>query len=356
MILSALKWVGGTDGYLELIDQRRLPRRIVKIRCYDIKRVFQAIKTLSVRGAPAIGVAAGYGLVLSAQKFKKTDSLRNAEQLLIKDAQYLAKSRPTAVNLFWALERIQNKVKNFVSSKSNASTEQLREAILSEAKAIYKEDVEMCRRIGKYGQKFVKNGAAILTHCNAGALATAGQGTALSILFEAHKSGKKFTVYADETRPLLQGSRLTAWELKKAGIRTIVICDNMAGSLMKQKKINAVITGADRIAANGDSANKIGTYSIAVLADTHKIPFYIAAPSSTFDLRLKSGSKIPVEQRSAEEVSICGGKKVTPDGVEIYNPAFDVTDAKYITAIITDKGIIVKPSLKKIRKFLKKTL
>ena len=256
--------------------------------------------------------------------------------------------------MFWALERIQLRVKNFISNKPKANIQQLREIILSEANAIYKEDVDMCRRIGKYGQKLVKNGSAVLTHCNAGALATAGRGTALSILFEAHNRGKKFTVYVDETRPLLQGSRLTAWELKQAGIRTIVICDNTAGTLMKQKKINAVITGADRIAANGDTANKIGTYSLAVLADKHKIPFYIAAPSSTFDLHIKSGSKIPVEQRPADEVSICYGKTITPDGVEIYNPAFDVTDAKYINAIITDKGVIYKPSLKKIRNFFRK--
>ena len=354
MIICALKWVGGTDGFLELIDQRRLPQRVVKIRCHNVKRVFQAIKTLSVRGAPAIGVTAGYGLVLSVQKLKRRDSLQKAESLLKRDAEYLARSRPTAVNLSWALERIQRRVRNFITSEPKANIQQLRGVILSEANAIYNEDVDMCRRIGKYGQKLIRNGSAVLTHCNAGALATAGQGTALSILFEAHKRGKKFTVYVDETRPLLQGSRLTAWELKQAGIQTIVICDNMAGTLMKQKKINAVITGADRIAANGDTANKIGTYSLAVLADKHKIPFYIAAPSSTFDLHIKNGSEIPVEQRSAVEVSICCGKTITPNGVEVYNPAFDVTDAKYIIAIITDKGVIDKPSFRKIRNFFKK--
>jgi methylthioribose-1-phosphate isomerase len=331
-----------------------LPQRIVKIRCRNVKRVFQAIKTLSVRGAPAIGVAAGYGLVLSAQRLKRTESLQKAELILKRDAESLAKARPTAVNLFWALERIQRRVRNFISDEPKANIQQLREIILSEANAIYKEDVDMCRRIGKYGQKLVKNGSAVLTHCNAGALATAGQGTAISILFEAHKRGKKFTVYVDETRPLLQGARLTAWELKQAGIRTIVICDNTAGTLMKQKKINAVITGADRIAANGDTANKIGTYSLAVLADKHKIPFYIAAPSSTFDLHIKSGSRIFIEQRPAHEVSMCYGKRITPDDVKIYNPAFDVTDAKYITSIITDKGVINKPSLKKIRNFFRK--
>jgi len=228
----------------------------------------------------------------------------------------------------------------------------LRELVLAEANAIYQEDVDMCRRIGENGEKFIKQGAAILTHCNAGALATAGQGTALSVMFEAHKRGRKFRVYADETRPLLQGARLTAWELKQASINVVIICDNMAGWLMKQGKVDAVITGADRIAANGDVANKIGTYSLSVLAREHGIPFYIAAPSSTFDLNIKSGAEIPIEERTADEMMFFGDKRIAPDGVDIYNPAFDVTEARDITAIITERGVIEKPNARKIAKHL----
>jgi methylthioribose-1-phosphate isomerase len=232
--------------------------------------------------------------------------------------------------------------------------QQLREVVLREANAIYQEDVDMCLRIGRHGERFIKDGAGILTHCNAGALATAGQGTALSVMFEAHKNGRKFRVYVDETRPLLQGARLTAWELKQAGIDVTVICDNMAGWLMKQGKINAVITGADRIAANGDTANKIGTYGLSILARQHGVPFYIAAPSSTFDLSIKSGAEIPIEQRSAEEVTTFAGTQTTPSGVDVYNPAFDVTDAREIAAIITEKGIIEKPNIDNILKCLRR--
>ena len=296
MIVEAVKWIGDIDGCLELIDQRRLPAEFVKLQCRDVETLFEAIKTLAVRGAPAIGVSAAYGLVLALQKLDANDSIEKSIEVLERDREYLASSRPTAVNLFWALDRVWR-------AASRAETlQQLREVVLREANAIYQEDVDMCLRIGKHGEKFIKNGAGILTHCNAGALATAGQGTALSPMFEAHKKGKKFMVYADETRPLLQGARLTAWELKQAGIDVTVICDNMAGWLMKQGKINAVITGADRIAANGDTANKIGTYSLRILAREHGVPFYIAAPSSTFDLNIKNGSEIPIEQRSAEEV------------------------------------------------------
>jgi len=229
----------------------------------------------------------------------------------------------------------------------------LREAVLAKANAIYKEDMDMCLRIGRNGEKFIKDGAGILTHCNAGSLATAGQGTALSVVYEAKKKAKKFKVYVDETRPLLQGARLTTWELKQAGIETILICDNMAGWLMKQGKIDAVITGADRIAANGDTANKIGTYSLSILAREHKIPFYIAAPSSTFDLSIKNGNEIPIEQRAAEEVTRFAKTQIALDGICVENPAFDVTEAKNITAIITDKGVIEKPNTDKILKHLK---
>jgi methylthioribose-1-phosphate isomerase len=357
MIAQTLKWVGDVDGFLELIDQRRLPGEFVKLRCRDTEQLYEAIKTLAVRGAPAIGVAAAYGLVLGTQKLSNTDKIERGLEVLTKSCEYLSSSRPTAVNLFWALERVRERGEEFVGSNPEAKLQELREVVLAEANAIYEEDVEMCRRIGENGEKFITEGSGILTHCNAGALATAGQGTALSPMFEAHKKGRKFRVYSDETRPLLQGARLTAWELKQAGIDVVVICDNMAGCLMKQGHINAVITGADRIAANGDTANKIGTYSLSILAKEHGIPFYIAAPSSTFDLNIQSGDEIPIEQRAAEEVTTFGatpGKtQIAPDGVNVYNPAFDVTDAANITAIITEKGVIEKPDTENISKHLR---
>jgi methylthioribose-1-phosphate isomerase len=291
------------------------------------------------------------------QKLTEADDVEQGFKILANSCKYLASSRPTAVNLFWALDRVRKSGEEFTANKPNTKLQALREAVLTEANAIYKEDVEMCRRIGENGEKFITDGSEILTHCNAGALATAGQGTALSPMFEAHKKGRKFKVYADETRPLLQGARLTAWELKQAGIDVVVICDNMAGHLMKQGHINAVITGADRIAANGDTANKIGTYSLSILAKEHGIPFYIAAPSSTFDLSIKSGDEIPIEQRAAEEVTTFGGTpgktQIAPDDVKVYNPAFDVTDALKITAIITEKGVIENPNTDEICRHLR---
>jgi methylthioribose-1-phosphate isomerase len=352
MIVKAIEWIGEVDGFLELVDQRKLPVDFVKLQCRDIETLSEAIKTLAVRGAPAIGVCAAYGLVLAMQKTAETDSLDEGLKILSKSAEYLASSRPTAVNLFWALERIQKKAGQFVAEHTEAEFRDLRKVILTEANTIYQEDVDMCLRIGQNGQKFIKDGAGILTHCNAGALATAGQGTALSVLFEAHKQGKKFRVFVDETRPLLQGSRLTAWELKQAGIDVTIICDNMAGWMMKQGEINAVITGADRIAANGDTANKIGTYGLSILAREHGVPFYIAAPSSTFDLNIKSGSEIPIEQRSSEEVTQFAQIRVAPQNINVCNPAFDVTDARDITAIITDKGVIEKLNSESILELL----
>ena len=352
MIVQALKWIGGVDGFLELIDQRRLPAEFIKLQFRTVEQLFEAIQTLAVRGAPAIGVSAGYGLVLAIQKLNPADSMEQGFKVLDEASKYLASSRPTAVNLFWALDRVCQNAKEFAIAKPQATTQELHEAVLAEANAIYQEDVDMCRRIGQNGEKFIEEGAGILTHCNAGALATAGQGTALSVMFEAHKNQKKFRVYVDETRPLLQGARLTAWELKQARIDVTVICDNMAAYLMKQKKVDAVITGADRIAANGDTANKIGTYSLSILAKEHGIPFYIAAPSSTFDLNIKSGAEIPIEQRSADEVAFFGNKRITPEGVQIYNPAFDVTKACDIAAIITERGVIENPSSEKVYEHL----
>ncbi|MHC4186909.1 MAG: S-methyl-5-thioribose-1-phosphate isomerase, partial [Planctomycetota bacterium] len=311
MIVSALKWISDINGYLEIIDQRKLPAEFIKLQCRDIDSVFQAIKTLSVRGAPAIGVAAAYGLVLGMQK-SAVENLQPTLSILEKNCRFLASSRPTAVNLFWALQRIEKKALKFAQENPNAGLIQLRELLLSEANDIFNQDVDMCRKIGQNGQKLIKENSAILTHCNAGALATAGQGTALSILYQAKKEGKNFTVYADETRPLLQGARLTAWELSQAGIDVTVICDSTAGFLMKQKNIDAVITGADRIAANGDTANKIGTYCLSVLAKEHNVPFYIAAPSSTFDMNIKNGTEIPIEQRDPYEVASLNNKKTAP--------------------------------------------
>jgi methylthioribose-1-phosphate isomerase len=348
MIIKTLKWIGGVDGYLKIIDQRILPVEYKTLRCSNVKQLYDAIKTLAVRGAPAIGVAGAYGAVLSLQGVSANASLKQSLAVLKRDCEYLASSRPTAVNLRWAIERMVKCAEN----SAVTTLYELRKAVLKEANDICREDIEMCRKIGVNGARFIKNGAMVLTHCNAGTLATAGQGTALSVLYEAKKRGKKFRVFADETRPLLQGARLTAWELKRAKIDTTVICDNMAAALMRAGKINMVITGADRIAANGDAANKTGTYGLSVLAKAHGIPFYIAAPSSTFDLKTKTGKYIPIEQRSADEVRFCGGKKVTPDGVKIYNPAFDVTPAENITAIITERGVIEKPNNRKIAKHL----
>lgn len=353
MIVEAIKWVGGVDGFLELMDQRKLPGEFVKLHCRDIGQLYEAIKTLAVRGAPAIGVAGAYGLILVIQKLPKDSNLDRAISVLKESVKYLSSARPTGANLFWAMDRVRRKAEDFVAGRPNASLRDLQEIVLAEANAIYQQDVDMCLRIGENGWKFIKAGAGILTHCNAGALATAGQGTALSVIFEAHKKSRKFRVYVDETRPLLQGARLTAWELKQAGIDVTLICDNMAGWLMKQGKISAVITGADRIAANGDAANKIGTYSLSVLAKGHGLPFYIAAPSSTFDLSIKSGAEIPIEERAVDEVAFFGDRKIAPEGVGIYNPAFDITEARDITAIITERGIIENPTSQKIAEHLR---
>ena len=348
MDFETLKWIGGINGCLELTDQRALPGKYEKLNCKTIEQLYDAIKTLAVRGAPAIGVSAGYGVVIAAQKMDPAADLSRALAHLEKSIEYLASSRPTAVNLFWALNRMKELAAKLIAKTPAISISDLRKALLDEANAICDEDKQMCKAIGVNGQRFIEEGFAVLTHCNAGALATAGQGTALSPMYEAHSMGRKFKVYADETRPLLQGGRLTTWELKRAGIDITLICDNMAGSLMKQGKINAVITGADRIAANGDAANKIGTYSLSILAAAHDIPFYIAAPSSTFDLSIKTGSDIPIELRNDEEVTKFAAAQVAPDGIGIYNPAFDVTQAENITAIITEKCVIERPCTEKI--------
>ncbi len=349
---KTLEWIGDIDGCLEMIDQRKLPTKFEKLRCKTPEQLYDAIKTLAVRGAPAIGVATAFGVCISLAELENSTTIDKALKHLNNRAAFLAESRPTAVNLFWALNRMKTAAAAFIAENPNANFNEFRKTILKEAQAICDEDILMCRQIGINGEQFIKNNSTILTHCNAGALATAGTGTALAPMFKACNNDKKFKVYVDETRPLLQGARLTAWELQQAGIDVTLICDNMAGTLMKQGRIDAIITGADCIAANGDTANKIGTYSLSILAKHHGIPFYIAAPSSTFDLTIENGSQIPIEQRPAAEVSCFADQQTGPAGINVYNPAFDVTDAENITAIITEKTVINRPNTKKVKKAL----
>ena len=331
-----LRWVGGVDGYLELIDQTRLPVECELIACRTPDEVVHAIRTLQVRGAPAIGIAAAYGVCVGLQGLPAatTSQFQAAFDALL---EKLAASRPTAVNLFWALDRMRRRAQQWQEAKESSS---LAEVLLAEARAIHDEDRGMCYAIGRFGAQLLSDGNGVLTHCNAGGLATAEYGTALAVIFAAHESGKRIKVFADETRPLLQGARLTAWELAQRGVDVTLICDSMAAQVMREGRVQAVVTGADRIAANGDAANKIGTYGVAVLAAAHGIPFYVAAPSSTFDLSLESGDSIPIEQRDPREVTHGFGRQTAPDGVQVYNPAFDVTPARLIRAIICERGII----------------
>jgi methylthioribose-1-phosphate isomerase len=346
---KTIQWIGDISGCVELIDQTLLPGECTILAIKDIQSLWEAIKVLRVRGAPAIGIAAAYGVVLGLQEVSDDGSLEEAGKKVKESAEYLATSRPTAVNLFWALERMQKTAE----SCQAANTKKLKERLLTEAEAIRDEDATMCRAIGEHGADLIPSGGGVLTHCNAGGLATAEYGTALALMFTAHEQGKTFRVYADETRPLLQGARLTTWELIQAGIDTTLICDNMAGHLMSQGKIDLVVTGADRIAVNGDAANKIGTYSVAVLAKAHNIPFYVAAPSSTFDLSIPDGSHIPIEQRDPKEVTNFGQTPTAPENVKVYNPAFDVTPHEFIQAIVTEQGIIERPDTEAIRGFFK---
>ena len=291
------------------------------LECRTVEDVWQAIRQLSVRGAPAIGIAAAYGVCLGVYGGRRVDDV----------CEYLATSRPTAVNLFWALERMRSVVPRIA------------ERLLAEAKAIHDEDCELCALIGRHGADLLADlpeGAGILTHCNTGALATGGDGTAAAVIYELARRGKRPRVFADETRPLLQGARLTMWELAQRNIDATLICDSAAAQVMREGRVAAVITGADRIAANGDTANKIGTYSVATLASAHRIPFYVAAPTTTFDLSIANGGEIPIEQRAAEEITHAFGRQTAPDGAQVYNPAFDVTPAELISAIITDRGVI----------------
>jgi methylthioribose-1-phosphate isomerase len=353
MPIETLKWKGGIDGCLELIDQRLLPGEVKTLSCQTPPQVFEAIQTLAVRGAPAIGVAAAYGVCLGLQKAPSSKSLPAAMEKIRQTCDYLSDSRPTAVNLFWALGRMRQTALDFSQQHPDTTVTEVRQALLDQAHAICREDQQMCEAIGRNGERCIPDGGTVLTHCNAGALATAGMGTALAPMYIAHQNGKRFRVYVDETRPLLQGARLTAWELTQAQIDAVLICDNMAASLMAARKVDAIITGADRIAANGDTANKIGTLALSILAKHYGIPFYIAAPSSTFDLSIESGAPIPIEQRSADEVTQFGKTVVAPKSISVYNPAFDVTPAENITAIITEKGVIEPPNTEAISACLK---
>lgn len=330
----AVQWVGDSrEGYLQLIDQTVLPGEIRLIECRDPETVWEAIKMLRVRGAPAIGIAAAYGVVLSQRGLDAADS-RSPGEAALAVADYLATSRPTAVNLFWALDRMRRLV------KTHGQAAELAPALLAEAVDIHNEDRKMCHAIGAHGAKLIPDGATLITHCNAGGLATAEYGTALSVMFTCQDQGKQLHVYADETRPLWQGARLTAWELQQRNIPTTVICDSMAAHVMQTRQVDAVITGADRITARGDAANKIGTYGLAVSAKYHNVPFYVAAPSSTFDMEMLDGGEIPIEQRAHAEVIAPYGQEIAPVGIDVYNPAFDVTPAELITALITERGII----------------
>ncbi|NNE00545.1 MAG: S-methyl-5-thioribose-1-phosphate isomerase [Pirellulaceae bacterium] len=334
--MPAPETIAFADDILILIDQTKLPGELATLECRDIQQTHDAIKRLVVRGAPAIGIAAAYGVCLA-----RDDAGHRSRDAYLHAIEYLATSRPTAVNLFWALDRMQ-------SVLQSTDERELPDRLLAEAVAIHDEDREMCHSIGRNGATLLKGKQRVLTHCNAGGLATSTWGTALAPIYQLHESGEPIEVYADETRPLLQGGRLTAWELSQAGVPVTVLTDSMAGSLLRTGKIGAVIVGADRIAANGDVANKIGTYPLAVLARYHDVPFYVAAPSSTFDLTLDSGDLIPIEERGRDEIAKPFGLTIVPDQAEVMNPAFDCTPAELVTAIITERGVVTEPNREKL--------
>jgi methylthioribose-1-phosphate isomerase len=330
-----IAWMGEVPGQIRLLDQTLLPTQVQYRVCHRVEDIWDAIRSLRVRGAPAIGIAAAMGVVLGVQKYTN-EPPAEFRRRLAEVVQYLGTSRPTAVNLFWALQRMEK----LAAAYADEAPLPLTRRLLEEALAIEAEDREVCRAIGRVGAELIAAGQGVLTHCNAGGLATADYGTALAVMYTAAEQGRAFHVFVDETRPLLQGARLTAWELMQRDIDVTLICDSMAAQVMKEGKVQLVITGADRIAANGDTANKIGTYGVALLARAHDIPFYIAAPASTFDLSLADGSAIPIEQRDPREITQGLGKTIAPEGVKVYNPAFDVTPAALIAAIVTEKGLI----------------
>jgi methylthioribose-1-phosphate isomerase len=327
------------QGVVRLLDQTRLPLERIMIEVPDVQTMWEAIKVLRVRGAPAIGVAAGFGLWLGVRDVPEDASRATFLERLEQTRAYLATSRPTAVNLFWALDRVVRSAKD----SSHTVVADLKNTVLHEALAIKAAEERTSRMIGEYGAPLLKNVQNVLTHCNAGSLATTGIGTALAPIYAAAAAGHMIHVYADETRPLLQGARLTAWELREAGLPVTIITDNMAAVVMRDRNVGAVIVGCDRVAANGDFANKIGTYGVAILAHEHGIPFYVAAPFSTIDFGTPAGQDIEIEQRDGKEVTHFGTKQTAPDGVDVFNPAFDVTPARYVTAFITDRGVITAP-------------
>src|SRR5262245_60505061 len=330
-----------------MIDQRKLPSQEIYVRCKTAPEVARAIKTMVIRGAPAIGVAAAMGIAIGVRASRSTGTQKLAAEFY-KICEMMAGTRPTAVNLFWAIERMK---RSFAAgATAGESVDQIKDRLDREASDIHDEDVASCRAMGAFGASVVPAEARILTHCNAGALATAGYGTALGVIRGALEAGKRVAVFADETRPFLQGARLTAWELLRDGIETTVITDNMAGALMRQGLIDLVVVGADRIAANGDTANKIGTYTVAVLAKEHRIPFYVAAPLSTIDLKTPDGQQIPIEERNAREVTHVGGAQLAPDGALVWNPAFDVTPSHLIAGIITERGIFRAPYTESLKR------
>jgi methylthioribose-1-phosphate isomerase len=349
--LAAVSWRGDWDGSLLLLDQTRLPLEIVQLDCQELAQAREAIVQLRVRGAPAIGIAAAYATLLALRPFAAQQSVDSAVLRSIHtDLEHLGTSRPTAVNLFWALERMRLVIA--AAAAATPTVASLGRWMLAEARKIHEEDRQMCHAIGRYGASLIEDGMGLLTHCNTGGLATAEYGTALSAFFTAQDQGKEFQVYVDETRPLLQGARLTAWELMQREVPCTLICDSMAAQVMREGKVQAVFVGADRITARGDTANKIGTYGLAVQAKHHGVPFYVAAPSSTFDLSLEWGSDIPIEQRQEGEITEAFGKRTAPRGVRVYNPAFDVTPAELITALITEKGIVRPVTQSHIRELL----
>jgi methylthioribose-1-phosphate isomerase len=339
-IQEKLETVTWTPEGVILIDQTRLPHETIYLTCGTYLEVADAIRNMVVRGAPAIGVTAAMGVALGVL------ASNNPERDLPVICETLARTRPTAVNLFWALERM----KAIYASVRHAELEEIRSRLVAEAQRIREEDIAINEAIGRNGAPLVPDGKTVLTHCNAGALATAGFGTALGVVRAAVQAGKKIDVFADETRPFLQGARLTAWELQRDGIETTLITDNMAGHFLKSGRIGCVVVGADRIAANGDVANKIGTYSVAVLAKENGIPFYVAAPVSTLDLTLSSGDEIPIEERAAKEVTHLNGLSIAPEGIQVANPAFDVTPHRYVSAIITERGVASEPYTETLRR------
>jgi methylthioribose-1-phosphate isomerase len=343
--VETLSWVGGLPGHVRMIEQTLLPARHEEIEVHTVPDMVDAIRRLAVRGAPAIGVAAGFGVVLGVQAVMDQD-VETVMARVAEDAEALAAARPTAVNLFWALDRMRGRARKERESGSDGA--RIAAALLEEARAIWESDRETCRRMGEIGAALISDGATVLTHCNAGALATAGMGTALAPIYHAVASGKRVAVFADETRPLLQGARLTAWELVQAGIDVTLITDGMAARVLSEGRIDAVFVGSDRIARNGDVCNKIGTYGVALAAAAHGIPFYVVAPLSTFDPSLASGDMIPIEERSGDEITHGFGPSTAPAGVRTYNPAFDVTPARLVRAIVTEVGLIESPDTAKV--------